>query len=135
MIILDTSFIVAFYNTRDENHEKAVKLMEDITKGKYGNLYVTDYIFDESVTVIFIRLKSLSKTIKIGEVIRKSVEMLEVERRVFEDAWKLFKTQRKTVFSFTDCTTLSIMRKRNIKNIATFDKDFKEIKEINVIGI
>jgi predicted nucleic acid-binding protein len=135
MIILDTSFIVAFYNTRDENHEKAVKLMEDITKGKYGNLYITDYIFDESVTVIFIRLKSLSKTIKIGEVVRKSVEMLEVERRVFEDAWKLFKTQRKTVFSFTDCTTLSIMRKRNIKNIATFDKDFKEIKEINVIGI
>lgn len=135
MIILDTSFIVAFYNTRDENHKKAVKLMKDIIKGKYGNLYISDYIFDESVTVIFIRLKSLSRTIKICETIRKSARMVEVGKRIFEDAWKLFKTQRKTAFSFTDCTTLSIMKEKGIKNIATFDEDFKKIKEINVIGI
>ena len=38
------------------------------------------------------------------------------------------------MFSFTDCTTLALMEKENIKNIATFDKDFKKIKEINVIG-
>jgi predicted nucleic acid-binding protein len=30
MIFLDTSFMVAFYNTRDENHVKAKNLMSDI---------------------------------------------------------------------------------------------------------
>lgn len=135
MIFLDTSFIVAFYNTRDENHQKAIELMRDIIKGKYGNLYITDYIFGESITVIFIRLKSLSKTVKIGELIKKSTEMLEIERSDFEGAWKSFKRQKETAFSFTDCTTLGMMERRNIKNIATFDEDFKKVKEVNVIGI
>jgi len=135
MIILDTSFIVSYYNIRDENHEKAVELMRDITNRKYGNLYITDYIFDESVTVILIRLKSLFKTTIIGELIRKSTEMLEIERDSFEEAWKLFKRQKKTAFSFTDCTTLNTMEIKNVKNIATFDEDFKKIKGINVIGI
>lgn len=133
MIILDTSFIVAFYNTRDENHQKAVGLMQDIINGKYGRLYVTDYIFDEIVTVIFIRLKNLSKTVKIGEIIKKSTELLEVERPDFENAWEFFKKQKMTTFSFTDCTTLEIMKRKDINNIATFDKDFKKIKEVNVI--
>lgn len=133
MIILDTNIIVAFYNTRDENHEKAVKLMKDITEGKYGNLYITDYIFDEIITVIFIRLKDLSKVIEIGEAIRKSVEILSVGKIIFDGAWELFISQRKTWFSFTDCATLSAMHRRNIKNIATFDKDFKEIKGIDIV--
>lgn len=30
MIVLDTSFIVSYFNTRDQNHLKAVKLMKKI---------------------------------------------------------------------------------------------------------
>jgi hypothetical protein len=97
-------------------------------------LYITDYIFDESVTVILIRLKSISETVKIGESIRKSTELLEVEMTDFEDAWKFFKRQEITGFSFTDCTTLEMMKKNEIKNIATFDEDFVKVKGINVIG-
>lgn len=134
MIILDTSFIVSYYNIRDENHKKAVELMKDITNRKYGNLYITDYVFDESVTVILIRLKNLSKTISIGELIRKSTEMLEIEKDNFEEAWSLLKRQKKPAFSFTDCTTINIMERKNVKNIATFDKDFKKIKGLNIIG-
>lgn len=134
MIILDTSFIVSYYNTRDENHKKAVELMKDIVNRKYGNLYITDYIFDEGVTVILIRLKSLSRTIEIGESIRKSTEMIEIEKDIFEKAWKLFKEQSGTALSFTDCTTLNVMKAKDVKNIVTFDEDFKRVKGINVIG-
>ncbi|MBU5537653.1 MAG: PIN domain-containing protein [Candidatus Aenigmatarchaeota archaeon] len=133
MIILDTSFIVAFYNIRDENHTRAAKLMRDIIAGKYGELFITDYIFDECMTVIFIRLKNLSETVRIGELIRKSTKFLEIEKSDFEEAWKLFKRQKTTAFSFTDCSTLVIAKENNIKNIATFDEDFLKIKRINVI--
>lgn len=133
MIILDTSFIASFYNIRDENHKKATEIMREIVKGKYGPLYITDYIFDESVTIIFIRLKNLDRTIEIGETLRKSTEIIDVEKLSFEHAWKFFKEQEGTKFSFTDCTTISVMQSRNIKSIATFDKDFQKIKEINVV--
>jgi predicted nucleic acid-binding protein len=133
MILLDTSFIVAFYNTRDENHQKAVRVMEEIVKEKYGEVLITDYIFDESITVIFIRLKSLSKAVKIGEAIIKSAEIVEIGKSLFDKAWKMFKRQKKTKFSFTDCTTIAVMEDKSIKNIATFDEDFKKIKWINVV--
>lgn len=133
MILLDTSFIVSFYNIRDENHQRAVKIMEEIIREKYGLVLITDYIFDESITVIFIRLKNLSITVEIGETIRKSMEIIDVEKTQFEEAWRIFKKQKKTDFSFTDCTTVAIMKAKNIKNIATFDEDFKKIKWLNII--
>jgi predicted nucleic acid-binding protein len=135
MIVLDTSFIVSYYNIRDENHEKSVELMREVVNRKYGNLYITDYIFDESITVMFIRLKSLSETIRIGELIKKSMEIIEVGKEIFEESWKSFKKQKETAFSFTDCVTLNSMKKMKINNIATFDEDFKKIKTINIIGL
>jgi predicted nucleic acid-binding protein len=133
MIFLDTSFIVSFYNTRDENHQKAVKLMQDINKEKYGSMLISDYIFDETITVIFTRTRSLSKTIGIGEYLRKFGEMIEIGKVLFEDAWNTFKSQEKTSLSFTDCTSLAVMKAEDIRNIATFDDDFKKIRWINVI--
>jgi len=47
---------------------------------------------------------------------------------------EFFKKQKETGFSFTDCTSISIMRRMNIRNIATFDRDFLKLKEVNVIG-
>ena len=54
MILLDSSFIVAYSNEADENHAKALQLAKDIDGGKYGAVAITDYIFDEVVTVMLI---------------------------------------------------------------------------------
>ena len=43
MIILDTSFIVSYYNVRDENHLKAAELMEGIADLRFGPIHITDY--------------------------------------------------------------------------------------------
>ena len=48
MIILDTSFIISYFNTRDQNHSKAAKLMKQM----HEPLCLTDYIFGETATVI-----------------------------------------------------------------------------------
>jgi predicted nucleic acid-binding protein len=134
MIILDSSFIVSFAVETDTNHLQAVKIMDDIEKGKYGQLYITDYIFDETVTVIFIKTKKLAKAVNVGNALKKSVEIIDVDKNSFENAWNEFKRQKRTDFSFTDCTTIVVMRANEIKNIATFDEDFKKIGEINVIS-
>ncbi len=134
MILLDTSFVVAYYNTADNNHNKAVEIMNSLTAGGYGDIFITDYIFDEIATVAFVRLKNLNKTIEIGEAVNSLAKIDYIGKDVFEDTWKLFKGQTATKFSFTDCSTLSMMKKNGIKNIATFDEDFKKAKEINVVS-
>ena len=131
MIVLDTSFIVSYFNTRDQNHLKAVKLMKKI----HEPLCITDYIFGEVVTVSLIRLKSLDRATKIGNVLLKSLKIVNVEKTSFDNAWNLFCKQKETVLSFTDYTTISVMLENDIGKIATFDGDFGKISKITVIGV
>lgn len=129
MIILDTSFIISYFNTRDQNHSKAVKLMKQM----HEPLCLTDYIFGETTTVSLIRLKSIEKASKIGEIL-KSLRIIDVEKSSFDKAWDLFCKQKDTALSFTDCTTISIMQENYIEKIATFDGDFYKIKGIKVVS-
>jgi predicted nucleic acid-binding protein len=41
MIFVDTGVFVAYINKRDKNHERAVKIFEDILRGKYGKAYTS----------------------------------------------------------------------------------------------
>lgn len=133
MIFLDSSFIVAFEVKKDENHENAVKMSEDIIKGKLGEVFISDYIFDETVTVTLNKTKDLEKAVLVGESLISSFEILKLEEETLKKAWQIFKEQKETLFSFTDCTIIALMQEKGIKNLATFDEDFKKIKEINVI--
>jgi len=40
MIILDTSFLIAFYNKRDSRHREALKIFDEIANDK---LVISDY--------------------------------------------------------------------------------------------
>ncbi len=133
MIFLDSSFLISATVEIDQNHEKAASIMGDIISGKYGMPVISDYIFDETVTVILVRTKDLEKASLAGEKLKASMKMLKIEDMDFNEAWEIFKSQQNAKFSFTDCTTLSAMKTNGIKNIVTFDGDFKKIKGINVV--
>ncbi|MEK6848223.1 MAG: PIN domain-containing protein [Nanoarchaeota archaeon] len=126
-IILDTSFLVSYYNSRDENHNKAKELMNEISYGDFEAM-ISDYIFGECCTVLLLRLKDFKKTIRVCQLI-KSLEMLNVEYSVFERTWELFREQKETKLSFTDCSTLALMETNGIKKIATFDEEFNKIEK------
>ncbi|MBS3054900.1 MAG: type II toxin-antitoxin system VapC family toxin [Candidatus Aenigmarchaeota archaeon] len=134
MIILDSSFLIAFKILDDVHHQKAVKLMEKIVSGRYGKSILTDYIFDETVTGILARSKKLKLAIEFGEEILQSLPLEKITDKLFSDSWEIFKKQSIADLSFTDAIIISVMRENEIKNIATFDGDFKKINGINVIS-
>ncbi len=130
-IFIDTNVFISYFNERDQNHRKAKKIIEDIfDKDKYGEAITSDYVFDESVTVCLVKTKSKKTTVKLGEKIINSTYMLNVSAPVFQMSWDLFK---KLKMSFTDCTNIILALTYGIKNMATFDKDFKKIDNLNVI--
>ena len=134
MIILDSSFLVAFYNTNDQNHAKAKSLMEEIVSGKFGLVFISDYIFDEVVTVALIKLKALKEAIRIGNLLLNATMILTTDKTLFDSTWRRFKAQKSTHLSFTDCSILELVSKNGIDYIATFDKEFKQAHK-NVIGL
>ncbi len=123
MIFLDTSVLVAYIVDRDSNHGKAVQLVDSIIAGRYGSAVTSDYVFDETVTVVLVRTKSLRSAITSGQLIKESIGVISVNDIIFENAWKLFKDQESTRFSFTDCTILALISANHIENLATFDKE------------
>ena len=134
MIILDTSLIVSYKIENDQTHGKAVKIMNDISNGIYGKPVISDYIFDEVVSVIFFRSKSLQLAIDAGNEIMKNITMEKIDDGVFGMAWETFAGQKGTGFSFTDCTILALLRKGNIEKLATFDLDFEKAG-VNIVKL
>ncbi len=134
MMFLDSSFVIASKIEDDEHHTKAIKFLYELIKKNDIELIISDYVFDEIMTVIFVKTKDLSVAIDLGSVLKSAVRILRIDEDIFEKTWEIFKNQKGTRLSFTDCSTLALMENERIKNIATFDKDFGKIDGIKVVG-
>lgn len=126
--------LVAFIVDKDSNHEKAVSIMEEIVSGKHGPAITSEHVFDETVTVVLVRSKSLDSAVKAGNLIKESMTVLDVGSDTFEASWNRFRYQKTTKFSFTDCTILEVVEGNHIDKLATFDKDFKSRDSFKVVG-
>lgn len=123
---MDTSVWIAARNLDDVNHLRAKEILTSMLKGELGEIYTSDYILDEVVTLMLKRTKRLELAIEMGEYILKSprIRKLRVTEEIFDDAWKKFKSLKGKLMSFTDCTSLVLMEKRGIEYIASFDSGF-----------
>ena len=133
MILLDSSFLVAYVLDKDNHHDKSLALMEKIRRGQFGIAYITDYIFDEVVTVTMAKSNDISKAIEVGTYLKDSMAILKLEEENIDNAWNIFKAQTKGILSFTDCTNLSEMKAKGIENLATFDRGFMNLKGVTVV--
>lgn len=127
-VLLDTSFLVAFYDLDDVKHARAVELLAELEAGSYGGLFISDYIFDETITLLK-KYVGIHKTNEIGNYLLNSVEMANVDKEVFKHTWELSKKFEK--LSFTDCSSICLIKYYNITYIATFDSDFSS--SVNVL--
>lgn len=131
MVFLDTSFIAAYYNKKDVHHEKAKSIMEEIVS-KEEEIFISNHVFDEIINVLLNRVKDIEKTKEIGNDLKESTEIIHTSEEEFESAWKKFRNQKDTNFSFTDCSIISLAKNKKLEPIATFDKEFKKLKEIGI---
>ncbi len=136
MIFLDTSFIVALFNSVDANHDRAVSVSREIDEGKYGMAMISDYIFTEVATVMMLRIKDISKVVKYCNDLMESTKMLRVDEEAFKISWLEFCKHNTSAlkFSFIDCSNLAIARQNSIKYTATFDGQFEKAGGLIVIN-
>lgn len=131
-VFLDTGIFVAFHNTRDANHTRAMQIIKTLIEGGLGTAYTSDYIFDEAVTVALVRTGRSENALAVGRMILGEVTapftaILRVREDDFKKAWTLFSQHADRGLSFTDCTSIALMRTRGIESIVSFDADFDGI--------
>jgi len=131
-VFVDTGVFVAFHNTRDTNHNRALELMRGIVDGELGTAYTSDYVFDEAVTVALVRTRRPENALAVGRMILGELTapflaILRVGDDTFKEAWRLFPRYAGRRLSFTDCTSIALMRRGGIERIVSFDTDFDGI--------
>jgi uncharacterized protein len=125
-LFVDTAGWMSLADEGDPLHKDSQKIRDGwLEQG--GILVTSDYILDETLTLIRMRL-NLDAAEKWWEQVSESPrvrwEWINTERAEKARAW-FFKWKDKS-FSFTDCTSFILLRELRIKKVLTGDRHFKE---------
>jgi hypothetical protein len=125
-VMVDTSGIIGLYLEEDEWHESAKAILAELQQDKRP-LFATTDIFDEAVTLLR-RWGGYPTAVRTGEALLRSkvLRLVEVDGRARDEAWRLFNQHKTPDLSFTDCTSVAMMKRLGIEEIFAFDSDFRE---------
>ena len=131
-IFVDSSFWIALVDKSDSSYQKAKKLLKK-KEISQAILVTSDHILDECLTRIKRKVGAkfsflFYKLILDGEN-QKILKILQTTKRIFKEAYRIFENNPlPKSFSFTDATTIALMKAHKIEALVTFDQDFKKIK-------
>src|ERR1035438_10052214 len=74
VIVLDSSFLIGFYNERDAHHAAASTLMDRFLAGTWGKGRLLEYIFLEITAVLMLR-RDLSVATRVGRILLDAEEL------------------------------------------------------------
>jgi predicted nucleic acid-binding protein len=91
-------------------------------------LVTTDYVADETLTLIRMRL-SLGAAQKWWSQVEASERLRweSIDTSRAERARRIFFSHRDKEYSFTDCTSFALMQELKIKQVLTTDKHFRQM--------
>lgn len=129
-IFIDSGAFIAYYNKRDEFHNIAIELFNELEKGSFGYATTSDYMLNEATARVMAQMGK-DHAVNLGRRIFGDYPVLHVDVELFEQAWDKF--VRLKPFSLADCTTLILMEKHGIDYLFTFDRAFKNF--VKTIGV
>jgi predicted nucleic acid-binding protein len=91
-------------------------------------LITTDFVIDETLTLIRFRLGLAAANVWWQQIDRSArLRWERVENDRFERARNLFFQHRDKDLSFTDCTSIAVMRELKLKTVITTDRHFQQV--------
>jgi len=133
MVVLDSSFLIAYHNRRDIHHAAAADVMDRLAAGAWGQALLLEYVFLEVLTVLLAR-RGLDVASRVSSVLLHAREVEFVPcSDIFLAALETFRTQRTGALSFTDAAIVTVARTLAGGIVATFDSDFRGVDGITAI--
>ncbi len=123
MIFADTGAFVALLREKDQHHPSARKFLTKRTL-----LVTTDYIVDETVTLLLTRV-SRTASEQFLRMIQQSrfVRLEMIGPETFEEASRIFLHHHDKAWSFTDCTSNAVMKRLKITQVFGYDAHFEQM--------
>jgi len=130
-LFIDTWGWLNLRDRREMRHEEAKNFYYSFRR-QSGKVFTTDYVLDETFTLIFKRLPLLQaheSLVMLDEAIKEGYLWLEwITPERFEQAKRLrIKFQDKPRITFTDLTSIVVMNELGITDILTEDAHFTQV--------
>ena len=125
---VDTGAFCAFCDRRDSLHVIAVRQFSLMLKEKYP-LITTNFIIDETYTWIRYRLGASEalefiRKIRASESHRPPLEIVTISREIEDNAFHMLEKFADQDLSYTDATSLAVIKERKLSRAFTFDRHF-----------
>jgi predicted nucleic acid-binding protein len=122
MIFADTSFWIAIYNRRDDQHSRAVALAQQHAAGPF---VLTNHVRGETWTYL-VRRTSHRDAVEFLDGLEQSprTRIEFVSRDLEADALRWLRQHDELEYSFVDATSFAVMRAMRIRDALAFDEDF-----------
>src|SRR5713226_3416733 len=123
MIFLDTGFLIALADTRDDLHSRAMAWSAQVREPRV----VTEYVLLETVNYFSDpadrpRVHSLVQHVKS----KPGYLIVECNRGLFEAGLLLHLRSQDKAWSLTDCVSFMVMREHGIRQALAYDHHFEQ---------
>ena len=119
----DTSFFVAFLNSRDLDHATAVDLMANYE----GQMVTTDWVLAELGNFLTARAsRKLFAPFVRDLPTDPRFEIVPASRDQFESGCALYDARPDKDWSLTDCISMVVMNQRTIREVLSADHHFEQ---------
>ncbi len=129
-VFVDTSAWIAYISIDDAYHRSVYRAMKTATE-EASLICTSNYVFDETVTRLLYDApwKYASVFIKFisQSVTKKTIVKLLVDEQVEAEAITVVEKYHEHKLSFTDATTVALVKRFNIDTVLTLDSDFVKI--------
>ena len=130
-IFVDTSFVLALINERDQYHDQALNLSH---KFEGSPLITTDAVLLEIGNAMAKDFRE--EAVAIIRVLRSSkrVEVIAIDERLFENGLEVYEKYSDKTWGLVDCISFLVMQGTEVMEALTFDGDFTQAGFIVVSG-
>lgn len=122
-IFVDTAFVVALVNERDQHHTRAAALADSLDGLP---LITTDAVLLEVGNALARNFKEQAAEVIEDFLTSDEVEIVTLDTALFQRAFDLYRTHTDKTWGMTDCISFVVMRERGVTDALTNDKDFRQ---------
>ena len=127
---MDSSALKADYDSKDDNHLAARRLMQQIAarETQITSFVTTDYVLDEAITLTRFA-HSHAKAVELAQATTTSgfVRLVYSDSELFSEGIRVFEGHADKEWSFTDCVSFAAMKRYDVKTAFTFDAHFRQM--------
>ena len=125
-VFIDTSYLIAIINPRDDHHQRAEAVSKRI--GTYSavtsEMVLTEFLNYFSAKGPQLRQMSLKSIESLCS--DPNIEVVPQTSQQFDDALRYYRNRPDKGYSLTDCASMLIMKEKNLQDVLTHDQHFQQ---------